>query len=407
MNNPESSTGIPVSTVHFARTSNIVLEGDVVYVGAGWAVCALNASDGSLMARTSDGDAFSAQVHSLALASDGGAVLVLAARSNGTLAAYDPDDLTPRWSVVGASGTHVVGWEQSRQEDGSMDTTYTYDDASWQATDIVTHDGLAYVGFSSYSMDVPRSRLVAVDLATGELAWTTSFTGCFSFTGGACHPYAATAGLVVPIPEEATVALLDFATGDELARCAIDEPLHTGFTCIPKDAPGEGDLMAQTRTGIVYRFAVGERDLAVAASAAVSSGNAGATLPSCARPVVADDVAYVNQAVAEGDDWRVFAIDLETFEATDTGAEFAFASTPLVLQDGDEDADTVLVSLGTNGLWQLGISADFRTLGPISLLTDEVQLTDVAVDMSPVVDAESALYIASGTTERQTLYAIG
>ena len=414
----DAAESLPVATAHSANTSNLVCTDDTVYVGAGWSVCSLDRETGAFVARGTEGNAYSPLVRSLTFAQrsgEGDEGLVLAARADGTLTAHGAGDLAQRWSVACASGEHVVGRRESLQEDGSWDVAYSYAPTKWQATDIVVHDGFVYAGFSSYATDEPRSRLVCANLDTGELAWTVPYNGCFSFTGGACHPALAADGLVVPVPEEPAVALLDYATGEELARCALDAPAGTGFTTVPEGVPGAGGLLVLSQAGTLHALDVHEGALDVRASSAVAAAGStvrdeGATgdaaaLPSCARPVVVGGTALVNQAVPEGGEWHLIAVDLETFEARDTNTAFAFGSTPVVLSAPEEEG-VALVTVASDGLWRLGVSADGSKIGSTVLLTDEVTLTTPAVDMPPVVDEAGRLYIASGTSEVQSVFCI-
>ena len=71
-----------------------------------------------------------------------------------------------------------------------------------------------------------------------------------------------------------------------------------------------------------------------------------------------------------------------------------------------EEEGVALVTVASDGLWRLGVSADGSKIGSTVLLTDEVTLTTPAVDMPPVVDEAGRLYIASGTSEVQSVFCI-
>ncbi|WP_041738600.1 PQQ-binding-like beta-propeller repeat protein [Coriobacterium glomerans] len=403
-NSTTESDDEAAQTAGFASTSNLVLLNGLVYLGAGEEVRAHDAQDGRLVHRKPLKGAIGAAAITVAGGNGTEGDQVLVACTDGSLYALEAVDLDVLWKSVCVQASSMIGSETTRFPNGSEEVHRTYADANWHVTNIACRGNRAYVGFSSYQVD-PGSHLICISLDDGSPVWTLPYPGRFASTDGQSELFASDAGLVVPEPEATGVLLLDYESGAEIARIEIDSPLGTGLTTAPEDATR---LFALSRQGTLYRLRAKPGSLniedAVALSAVPEAGIA-QTIPSEARPVLFDGCLLCNLARAkDAEDASIALVDANTLQVIDTVQNFSLDTTPIVLQCRDDPARLLVICLGTDGLWQA--SYESRHVGAFKRINDDVSCGKTAWDTFVPVDSQGTLYLASGNSNRQRLFAI-
>ena len=294
--------------------------------------------------------------------------------------------------------TGEVLWETSCV-DGSWTTGETLDGegrvvgqrvsrAPWYTTEMVFDDGHILVGFSTY-VDSPGSHLLCLDASNGSIVWCKEYAGHLSFSGGTSQPCLTEAGLVVPVPEEPGLMLLDAGTGEELARVELDG--LAGMGCVP--LPGEpGRYLVQTVSGTLWNITVGDASLDAEKRVSLGSGDEGATLLGCgARPAVAGEFVLCNVPAADTAPISVAQVDLASFDATGKVFGTGFASTPAVLQK-DGASGMAVFTLCDDDLWPSSFDGEF---GRFERVCEDVSW-DTGVDGASItVAADGALLVPS------------
>ena len=405
-----------VRTDGFAETSNLVLADDALYLGVCGELRCYDALTGSLIARDRDAASGSA-VSSVARSGD----LIISATSAGALRAHvlaqpavegDAPSLDSVWSRACANGDAVVGAVRSYGDDGAPSTEILTSDATWRTTDIVCAGNSVLVGFSSYQVD-PGSILSCVDLVDGSLRWTRGYEGRFTYDGGVSQPYAVEAGLLVPVPEQPALELVDIETGKVADELSLDAPIGMGFTPVPGAAD---EVVTQTRAGTLLHMRVSGNVLELIASISLrqvgdgvedagEEGSGAFELPSIMQPVVVGGKAVCNAPASEGKVASVVSVDLDTGDVQPVYQGFFFDTTPCVLLSADEGA-AALVSLTQHGLGAAEIDAADASLAAWDLLSDEVTCPGTTREARMAVRDDGTVLVVSGNTNRQRLYSI-
>ena len=390
------------SAGHKATSTNLVLVGDCLYVGGNTRVRAIDALTGEGI-RHHDFKARSRGAGRLAVCGD----ILLAAFGDGGLAALGRDDFDLLWEQE--LDLPLAEW--GRREDADGNVSLDMAPALWYIANIAVHEGLAFVGFSSYQVS-PGSHLICVEVASGSVLWTKTYEGRFCYSWGVGHPCAADAGLLVPRPEERGAELLAYETGEVI--CALDTGwIGMGITPIP-DA--EADYLCASMEGELYRLRVdGSSGITRVSCCQLPTDGEERLLPSSAQPVVAGSYVICNNPapVKRGDSGRAFpdeaeghsvsVIDLNTFEVVATKENMSFDATPVVIKD-EGVGDLQLVYLQESGLWSCPI--DDSGLGNATRLNGEVPCGTDTPQGPFVITEEGHVLIAGGTTEVQYLYRV-
>ncbi len=405
-----------VRTDGFAETSNLVLADDALYLGVCGELRCYDALTGSFIARSEDA-ASDPAVSSVAHSGD----LIVSATSAGSLRAHvlaqptvdgDASSLDFVWNTACADGDAVVGELRSYGDDGAPSTEILTSDATWNTTGIVCTGNSVLLGFSSYQVD-PGSILSCVDFADGSPRWTRGYEGRFTYDGGVSQPYAVGAGLLVPVPEQPALELVDIETGEVVDELSLDAPIGMGFTPVPGTAD---EVVTQTRTGTLLHVRISENALELIASISlhqVGDGvkdaggeDSGAVeLPSIMQPVVMGGKVVCNAPASEGKVASVVSVDLDTGDIQPVYQGFFFDTTPCVLLSADGGA-AALVSLTQHGFGAAEIDAADASLAAWDLLSDEVACPGTTREAHMAIRDDGTVLVASGNTNRQRLFTV-
>ena len=410
-----------------ATATNMVLNAGTLYVAGGDTILQLDAADGHVLAsrRLEDCTRGAARI---ALAGD---VLVVAF-GNGSLVGLARDGLDILWRQKLDFAQAVWSSTTTQNATGAVHTDVNLADALWYVTSIAANGEVACVGFSSYQTD-PGSYVACVEAASGALRWQREYPGRLCFRWGVSHPCLTAFGLLVPVPEDRGVQLLDLASGSERARLDTP-PVGMGFRRVERD--GRSSWVTQTLDGTVLFVGIGDDGApCIERSIAVPGPEGDGLLPSSASPIVVGNYLLCNcpvpsvtrgdgSVVPDGDaPGSVVCMRLDTGEVVDEFDRFSFDATPTVLaavgegdgwgvvalgSDGAADAATGevrLVLLQDDGLWLLPF--EDGAFGNPTLLIDEVCLGMSDAGGALVVDEDGVLHLACGTIDRTALYAIG
>lgn len=410
-----------------ATATNMVLNAGTLYVAGGDTILQLDAADGRVIAsrRIEDCTRGAARI---ALA---GEVLV-AAFGDGSLVGLARDGLDILWRQK--LDFSQAAWSSTTTQDaaGAVHTDAAMADALWYVTSIVANGEVACVGFSSYQTD-PGSYVVCVDAASGVPCWQREYPGHFCFRWGVSHPCLTAFGLLVPVPEDRGVQLLDLASGSELARLDTP-PIGMGFRRVERD--DRSSWMTQALDGTVLFVGIGDDGaLHLERSIAVAGPEGEGVLPSSAAPVAMGDYLLCNRPVSRvpyGDGslvpdeeapGSVVCLRLDTGEVVDEFDRFSFDATPTVLMVAEAGDERGVVALGSDGagaaaigevrlvllqddgLWLLPY--EDGAFGNPTLLIDEVCLGMSDAEGALVVGDDGVHHLACGTIDRTALYAIG
>ena len=392
----------------FAQPSRPLISNGTVYVSGRGEMSARRLKDGELLVKAQLEDmGYSGARTALA---EG---LILAVYGDGSLAAFDSDDLSLVWRqrYDFAKGIRETG--SGTHEDGTSYSISEEFDADWYATDITVCEDAAVVGFSSYQTN-PGSYLLCIELSSGEVRWQQEYQGRFCYFAGVSHPCATAAGVLAPVPEEPRLQLLDCGDGHVLGELATDAFVGMGFSIVPGT---EDEYLTVTRSGCFLHLHVSSAGIERRASRVLPGpdGVERVLMPSCAQPIVVGDVVVCNLPVPSemrNDGFEVpkegvtggfasFALDASGF--TSYRSSSSFDATPVVLQAQDETVP-YLYYLQDDGLYRMSFS-DGKPSDP-ELLNEGVSL-GLDTQRGPfALDENGYLALVCGNVNLQRLHVL-